>query len=181
MPRCNNHRSLKLSTINITYWAWSTVLWWICFFFFTHRQNKPIHQIDYCTVYIRFSTFQRTSFCVDISYVGKLGGALFYRLIGSRVNELVIHLLLDRPNSLESSYLGPKQVRWFQRFVVMIIPMKHRNGADNQNDSSVLLLSSFWWNARIVLQVKCCYRFVVVSWAEPAIYSTQFRYSSTKR
>ena len=105
MPRCNNHRSLKLSTINITYWAWSTVLWWICFFFFTHRQNKPIHQIDYCTVYIRFSTFQRTSFCVDISYVGKLGGALFYRLIGSRVNELVIHLLLDRPNSLESSYL----------------------------------------------------------------------------
>ena len=60
--------------------------------------------------------------------------------------------------------LGPKQIEWKQRFVVIIISMKHWNCplwiADKQNDSSISLEWLFQWNTRIVLQVSCCYHFV---------------------
>ena len=129
-------------------------------------------------------THSTSPHCVLKSLKSALKTRKFSIELSRKIKKNIYILNFPSPFYAESPRLqdkGPKQVRWFQRFVVMIIPMKHRNGADNQNDSSVLLLSSFWWNARIVLQVKCCYRFVVVSWAEPAIYSTQFRYSSTKR
>ena len=44
--------------------------------------------------------------------------------------------LLGTPLKIDN---GPKQVWWFQEFIVMIVTMKHRSQVNNQNDSILLL------------------------------------------
>ena len=64
------------------------------------------------------------------------------------------------------SHYGPKQIEWKQRFVAIIIPIKHWNWiVEKQNDSNISHEWSFQWNVGIILQVKCCYHFVThLSW-----------------
>ena len=62
----------------------------------------------------------------------------------------------------EMKILGPKQVWRFQDFLVMFVLMKHKNCADNQNDSILLLQSSLQWSTGIVLLIFPFYHFIAV-------------------
>ena len=54
--------------------------------------------------------------------------------------------------------MGPKQVLWFQEFLAMIVPIKHKNHADNnQNNSSLFAVIII---SRIVWQIFSCCCFV---------------------